>query len=141
MLSSSPDELFKYKPQLLEQAFELWRDGKYPAVVRAFFYSTDDNAERLSDEILRSLGAFRFSADVIQCMGALRNSDNDMFYDESFLNMLQRVDFSALKFSRQEKSLNKKPIFSVKGSLLQVCILEQILKTWLYDVSTVIETD
>ena len=138
MLSSSPGELFRHQPQLLLTAFKLWNSGTYSTAVKAIFVSADDTAENMAEEILLSIAAFRFQADTIQSLGAFRDV-NGMRYDESFLNMLQRTDFQYLKYSRQEKSLNQKPLFSVKGSLLQVRIMEQMLKTWLYNVSVAIE--
>jgi hypothetical protein len=139
MLSSSPSDLFRHRPQLLKSAFELWESGRYSAVVKAIFFSADESAEDMADGILAAIIAFRFQPDVIQCLGAFRNEQGRMGYNESFLNMLQRIDFHSLKYSRQEKSLNRKPVFSVKGSLLQVRIIEQMLKTWLYDVSVELE--
>ncbi|MFZ4545300.1 MAG: hypothetical protein ACOYOA_14710, partial [Saprospiraceae bacterium] len=139
MLSSSPNELFCHRPNLLVSCYELWKSGQYPAYVQAIYYSDDEEAEEMAEGILQSLMDFRFEPTVIQCLGALRDTNGGMRYDESFLNMLQRIDFHLLKYSRQEKSLSEKPMFSVKGSLLQIKIIEQILKTWLYDVRVRIE--
>ena len=141
MLGSSPDALFRHRPQLLEQAFELWRECRYAPVVKALYYSNDELSAQQADDLLRKLLEFRFSPEVIQHLGAAQSAQGAMFYDESFLNMLQRVNFRSLKFSRQEKSLNRKPLFSVKGSLLQVRLVEQILKAWLYDVSAIVEVE
>ncbi len=137
---NTPDQLFRHNPIVLSAAFDLWKSGRYRQYKKGIFYSQDIDNQHDIDSILEKAIAYRFDPSVIQVIGALREENGPaMRYDEAFLNMLQRLDFQLLKYSTEEKGLLEKPIFSVKGSLIAIAVLKQILKTWLHDVRVILE--
>ncbi len=137
MKNNTPDLYFKANPESLVFAFDLWESGKYSAYKKAIFYSTDAINEDIAT-LLAKANAYKFDPNVIQVLGALRDEDKiTMRYNESFLNMLQRIDLQAFKYSLEEKYLHEKPIFSMKGSLVSIALMKQILLTWLHDVRVI----
>ena len=138
--NNTPDQLFRHNPIVLQSAYDLWKSGRYNQHKKAIFYSADIEEYSQLEEVLKLALNYRFEPNTIQFIGALREDNGlAMRYDEAFLNMLQRLDFQSLKYSKEEKSLNETPIFSVKSSLIVITVLKQILKTWLYDVRVILE--
>jgi hypothetical protein len=132
--NATPDELFSHNPKLLNTAFELWQSGRYATYKKALFFSTDIDSEQEAKVLLEKALAYEFHPDTIQSLGALRAIDGTMFYNESFLNMIQRIDFQKFKLSLHASAIKEKPICSFHGTLVSIALLKQILKTWLYDV-------
>ena len=138
MKNNTPDLYFKANPESLVLAFSLWENGKYSAYKKAIFYSADALTNEDITTLLAKANAYQFDPNVIQVLGALRNEDKiTMRYNESFLNMLQRIDLQMFKYSLEEKYLHEKPMFSMKGSLIAIALMKQILLTWLYDVRVI----
>ena len=98
MKNNTPDLYFKANPASLIFAFDLWESGKYSAYKKAIFYSTDAIANEDIAILLAKANAYKFVPTVIQVLGALRDEDKiRMRYNESFLNMLQRIDLQTFK--------------------------------------------
>jgi hypothetical protein len=138
MKNNTPDVYFKANPESLVFAFDLWESGKYSAYKKAIFYTTDTLTNEEIATLLAKAMTYKFDPNVIQVLGALRDEDKiTMRYNESFLNMLQRIDLQTFKYSMEEKYLHEKPMFSMKGSLVSIALMKQILLTWLHDVRVI----
>lgn len=136
----SPSQLFKHQPQLLSDAFELWKNGKYNHFHKAYFICNESLEPSFKNELLIEATHFKFEPDVVQILGALRASDGKtMRYDEAFLNMLQRLDFQTLKISLDEVTYQKNTWFSIKASALAIEVFRLVLTTWLRDFKVVID--
>lgn len=133
LTNNTPDALFKHNPALLATAFDLWETRRYKQYKKALFFSDEISAEDRS-LLLAKVKNFRFEPDVIQYIGALRDAQGKMKYDESFLNMLQRIDFQSLKYSLDDIAYHRQPLFSVKGSIFVIAVIKQMLQTWCDDV-------
>ena len=136
----TPAQLFKHQPQLLDDAFELWKNGKYNHFQKAIFISNEDLVQTAKNEVLNEAIHFKFEPEVVQVLGALRATDGKtMRYDESFLNMLQRLDFQSLKISFNEVTFQKDAWFSIKSTALAIEVFRLVLTTWLRDLKVVID--
>jgi hypothetical protein len=138
MKNNTPDVYFKANPESLAFAFDLWESGKYSAYKKAIFYSADTLTNEEVAKLLAQANSYKFDPDVIQTLGALRDEEGiRMRYNESFLNMLQRIDLQSFKYSLEELYLHEKPMFSMKASLIAIALMKQILLTWLHDVRVI----
>lgn len=136
----TPAQFFKHQPQLLDEAFDLWQKGKYNHFHKAIFISQEYHADPLKNDILKEAVQFKFEPDVVQTIGALRAADGKtMRYDESFLNMLQRLDFQSLKMSFDEVTFQKDAWFSIKASAIAIEVFRLVLTTWLRDLKVVLD--
>lgn len=135
MVSESPNAIFSHSPQLLQTAYDLWKSGRYSQYKKAIFYTDDALSEEDRAIILNRIKQFRFEPPLIQVIGAYRDTHTkNMKYDESFLNMLQRIDFNSIKFTLEETTIGNQPIFTIKGTMIYIALLKQVLGTWLFDV-------
>jgi nicotinate phosphoribosyltransferase len=84
---------------------------------------------------------FSFSTSDIQYLGSLKSSDEKPLFDESFLNYLQRMEFSCSVEAMPEGSIAfpHQPILRIQGPLIQCQLLETALLT-LINFSTLIAT-
>ena len=86
------------------------------------------------------LQQFKFDVEVIQKLGAAQNDEKKMLYDESFLNMLQRLDIEkSLKFATYDQRVSRKSTFVAKGSTLHLMIIEILVKGIWADVDLKVE--
>lgn len=136
---TTPAQLFKHQPHLLDAAFELWQNEKYNHFHKAFFILEDVYDESTKNEILNNALHFKFEPDVIQNLGALRAEDGKtMRYNESFLNMLQRLDFQSLKISFEDVTFHNSTWFSIKSTALTIEVFRLVLTTWLRNLHVII---
>jgi hypothetical protein len=136
----TPAQFFKHQPHLLDAAFALWESGRYNHFHKAYFISKENLEDATKHEILEKAKVFKFDPDVVQVLGALRGADGKtMRYDESFLNMLQRIDFQLLKISFEDVTFYQDCWFSMKASALAIEVFRLVLTTWLRELSVVLD--
>ncbi|GJM32481.1 MAG: nicotinate phosphoribosyltransferase [Saprospiraceae bacterium] len=131
----------------LTMAYAYWQSGLYnrEAVFHHFFRSTPfKHPYAISAGLalaVEYLQAFRFSTQDIQYLGGLRGADNRPLFDESFLNYLQRMDFSCNIDAVPEGTVvfPHQPLVRVQGPLLQAQLIETALLN-LINFSTLIAT-
>lgn len=84
---------------------------------------------------------FRFSVDDIQYLGALKAADGKPLFNESFLNYLQRMEFSCNISAVPEGTavFPHQPLLRVEGPLIQAQLLETALLN-VINFSTLITT-
>lgn len=93
------------------------------------------------DLVIDVLKNFRFSVDDIQYLGALKAADGKPLFNESFLNYLQRMEFSCNISAVPEGTavFPHQPLLRVEGPLIQAQLLETALLNML-NFSTLITT-
>lgn len=84
---------------------------------------------------------FSFSTSDIQYLGSLKNSNGSRLFDESFLNFLQRMQFSCDIHAVPEGTIvyPHQPILRIEGPLLQCQLIETALLS-LINFSSLIAT-
>ncbi len=91
--------------------------------------------------VIDYLKNLRFSVQDIQYLGGLKGADNKALFDESFLNYLQRMEFSCDIDAVEEGQIvgAHQPLVRVKGPWLQAQLIETALLN-LINFSTLIAT-
>lgn len=93
------------------------------------------------DLVIDLLQNYRFSVDDIQYLGSLKASDGKALFSESFLNYLQRMQFSCTISAIPEGSVAfpHQPLIRVEGPLIQAQLIETALLN-IINFSTLITT-
>jgi nicotinic acid phosphoribosyltransferase len=119
----------------LNECYQIWNSPKYGLVQKGSYHSVIGVAHRWkAKEIFTFFQTFKFDVDVIQRLGAAKNSEQESLYDESFLNMLQRLDIEkSVKFTLPDMRSKGEPVFEAKGSLLHLMIIEVLLQAFWND--------
>lgn len=150
---SSQLKLYRTKLSLLTDLYQLtmaygyWEQQIYdrPAVFHLFFRKNPFEGNyaiacglQLAIEYLQEL---KFERDDIQYLGQLNGADGRPLFDESFLNYLQRLEFSCDIDAVPEGTVvfPNEPLIRVKGPLLQAQLIETALLN-LINFSTLIAT-
>lgn len=91
--------------------------------------------------VIEYLQRFQFSVHDIQYLAGLKGADGQPLFDESFLNYLQRLQFTCSVHAMPEGTLAfpNEPLLRIQGPLLQAQILETVLLT-IVNFSTLIAT-
>ncbi|HHH50543.1 MAG TPA: nicotinate phosphoribosyltransferase [Saprospiraceae bacterium] len=145
--------LYRHNLTLLTDLYQLtmangyWENDLYDneAVFHMFFRKTPFNGnyaiacglELLVDFIKN----FRFEVDDIQYLAGLKAADGTALFDESFLNYLQRLEFTCDVDALPEGTLcsEHQPLLRIKGPLLQAQLLETVILN-IINFSTLIAT-
>ena len=135
------NQFLKFHTAIFLDCYKIWNSEKYAVVHKGSFYS--ELAEKHSitlKEMFIFLQQFKFDVEVIQKLGAAHDDEKKMLYDESFLNMLQRLDIEkSLKFATFDQYISRKSTFVAKGSTLHLMIIEILVKGIWADVDLKIE--
>lgn len=93
------------------------------------------------DLVIDLLQHYRFSVDDIQYLGALKTVNGKSLFNESFLNYLQRMEFSCTVEAVPEGTavLPFQPLLRIEGPLIQAQLLETALLN-IINFSTLITT-
>lgn len=131
----------------LTMGYGYWKNGMAdrPAVFHLFYrknpfghpYAVAAGLELVID----LLQNYRFSVDDIQYLGALKTANGKALFNESFLNYLQRMEFSCSISAVPEGSVvfPHQPLIRVEGPLIQAQLIETALLN-LVNFSTLITT-
>jgi nicotinic acid phosphoribosyltransferase len=135
------NQFLKFHTDIFLDCYKMWNSDKYAVVQKGSFYSQIAEKQTVTLKTLFPfLEKFKFDVDVIQKLGAAQNDEKKMLYDESFLNMLQRLDIEkSLKFAKSDVRVTRDATFIAKGSTLHLMIIEVLLKGIWSDVSLQIE--
>lgn len=150
---SSLQQLYRTKLSLLTDLYQItmaygyWEQKIYdrPAVFHLFFRKNPFKGNyaiacglQLVIDYLQSL---KFERDDIQYLAQLKGADGQTLFDESFLNYLQRLEFSCDVDAIPEGTVvfPNEPLIRVKGPLLQAQLIETALLN-LVNFSTLIAT-
>ena len=135
------NQFLKFHINIFVDCYKMWNSEKYAIVQKASFFSQMAENHKITPKILFSvLDNFKFDVDVIQKLGAAKNDEKMMLYDESFLNMLQRLDIEkSLKFTNFDSRVARKSTFVANGSILHLMIIEILVKGIWDDIDMNIE--
>jgi len=150
---STGSKIYKDKLSLLTDLYQItmaygyWKNGLYdrPAVFHLFFrknpfkghYAIAAGLE-LAIDYLQHL---KFDKEDIQYLGQQKGANGKTLFDESFLNYLQRMNFSCDVEAIPEGTVvfPNEPLLRIKGPLLQAQLVETALLNIL-NFSTLIAT-
>ena len=135
------NQFLKFHTNIFLDCYKMWNSEKYAVVQKASFFSEMAKKHKITPKILFSfLQNFKFDVEVIQKLGAAKNREKTMLYDESFLNMLQRLDIEkSLQFTEFDARVTRKSTFVAKGSILHLMIIEILVKGIWDDIDMNIE--
>jgi nicotinic acid phosphoribosyltransferase len=135
------NQFLKFHTDIFIECYKVWNSDKYALVQKGSFYSENAKKQAITSKTLFSfLEKFKFEVDVIQKLGAAQDDKKKMLYDESFLNMLQRLDIEkSLKFASSDSRVTREVTFVAKGSVLHLMIIEVLLKGIWSDINFQIE--
>ncbi len=93
------------------------------------------------DFVIDFISSFHFDVDSIQYLASLKGGDGKALFSESFLNYLQRLEFSCDVDAIVEGTLvfPNEPLVRIRGPLIQCQLLETTLLT-LINFSTLVAT-
>lgn len=131
----------------LTMAYGYWKSGLYnrEAVFHLFYRKNPFKGQYAIcsglEMVIDYLNNFRFSVQDIQYLGRLKGADGKALFDESFLNYLQRLQFSCDIDAISEGTMvfAHEPLIRVKGPLLQCQLIETALLN-MVNFSTLIAT-
>lgn len=131
----------------LTMAYGYWKNGLYDktAVFNLFYRKNPFNGNYAIasglDQVIDYLKDLHFDHHDIQYLASLKGADNKALFDESFLNYLQRMEFSCDIDAVAEGTIvfPHEPLIRVKGPLLQAQLIETALLT-ITNFSTLIAT-
>ncbi len=128
---NTTNQYIKYNTGIFKGCYDLWNSSHYATVHKSYFFSQNAENHRIKTKILIDfLKKFKFDVQVIQILGASKDEDKKANYDESFLNMLQRFDIEkSVKFFMPDARSKDNALFSVKGTHLQLSILEILVQS------------
>lgn len=116
----------------LTMAYGYWKTERYDeeAVFHWFYRSNPFKGDYAIScglqDVIDYLKNFRFSPDDVYYLASLKGADGKALFDESFLNYLQRMEFSCDVDAVPEGTVvfPHEPLLRIKGPLIQVQILE-----------------
>jgi hypothetical protein len=128
---NTTNQYLKYNTGIFKNCYDLWNSPHYAAVHKSCFFSQNADNHRIKTKMLIDfLKTFKFDVQVIQVLGASKDTEKNANYDESFLNMLQRFDIEkSVKFFMPNARTKVNAMFSVKGTHLQLSILEVLVQS------------
>jgi nicotinic acid phosphoribosyltransferase len=123
------------KKNIFTDCYKLWHSPSYAKVEKGLFFSEISKNHRISYKTLVDfLQQFKFEVEVIQKLGSAKDEEKNALYDESFLNMLQRLDIEkSLKFSKSDSTINAHPAMVAKGSILHLQIIQILITAFWSD--------
>ena len=144
-----------YRPNLtlltdlyqLTMAYGYWQQGLYNrnAIFHLFYRKNPFKGNYAVfaglEAVIDWLENFRFEPDMIQYLGQLKGNDGRPLFDESFLNYLQRLEFSCDIDAVPEGTAVQPhmPLIRIRGPLLQAQLMETALLNMI-NFSTLIAT-
>lgn len=128
---NTTNQYLKSNTSVFKNCYDLWNSSHYATVHKSYFFSQNaDNHKIKTKALIDFLKKFKFDVQVIQILGASKDEEKSPNYDESFLNMLQRFDIEkSVKFFMPDARTKVNALFSVKGTHLQLLILEILVKS------------
>ncbi len=135
------NQFLKFHTDSFLGCYKMWNSDKYALVQKGSFYSQTPGKQTITTKnLFPFLEKFKFDVEVIQKLGAAQDAEKKMLYDESFLNMLQRLDIEkSLKFANFDTRVNRESMFVAKGSILHLMIIEVLLRGIWSDINLQIE--
>lgn len=119
----------------LTMAYAFWKSNKYQdeAIYHLYFRENPFKgdyavASGLAD-VCEMIKQFKFNPEDIYYLASLRGEDGKALFDESFLNYLQRFEFSCDIDAIPEGTLvfPQQPLLRIKGPLIQIQLFESAL--------------
>lgn len=116
----------------ISMAYGYWKNKRYDdeAVFHLFFrehpFGGDYSIAAGLEQVIDYLESWRFSPSDIAYLGSLKDAGGKAFFEEAFLNYLQRLEFSCEVDAVPEGSIvhPHTPLLRIKGPLIQAQLLE-----------------